>query len=143
MQRPGLQSADLTSYNDGGPNLELCVAAQRYYKQHGYNIKVLAAGLLNIEEAKKLAGVDHMTIAIDLLYTLSKTDESREDARAMSLFIDAPGNEQAIERTSFIENESKYAAAFGKSYNGKGQWKTKQVGLLPFILFQSWLALLT
>ena len=122
----------MNSYNDGGPNLELCVNVQDYFKQHGYNTKVLAAGLLNIEEAKKLAGVNHMTIAIDLLYTLSKTEESAEDARAMSLFIDAPGNEQATERTSFIENESKYAEAFEKSYNGKGKWKTKQVGLLPF-----------
>lgn len=132
MQRPGLQSADLTSHNDGGPNLELCVDAQMYYKQHGYNTKILAAGLLNVEEAKKLAGVNHMTIAIDLLYTLSKTDASTEDARAMSLFIEAPENEQAVERISFIENESKFAEAFEKSYNGKGTWKTKQVGLLPF-----------
>lgn len=108
--------------------------AQSYYKQHGYNTKVLAAGLLNVEEAKKLAGVNHMTIAIDLLYTLSKTDESTENARATSLFIDPPGNEEAIERTSFIENESKYARAFEKSYDGKGKWKTKQVGLSPFSL---------
>ncbi|KAL9031258.1 MAG: hypothetical protein Q9196_000696 [Gyalolechia fulgens] len=122
------------SYNDGGPNLELCVDAQRYYKQHGYNTKVLAAGLLNIEEAKKLAGVSHMTIAIDLLYTLSKTDERTEDAKAMSLFMDAPQNEQAVERVSFIENERKYAEAFEKSYGGKGKWKTKQVGLQPFSL---------
>ncbi|KAL9127033.1 MAG: hypothetical protein Q9217_004022 [Psora testacea] len=114
------------SYNDGGPNLELCVNSQKYYKQHGYNTKVLPAGLLNIEEAKKLAGVNHMTIAIDLFYTLSKTDESTEDARAMSLFIDAPENEQAVERRSFIENKSKYAEAFEKSYSGKGNGRGNQ-----------------
>ena len=111
--------------------------AQKYFKKYGYNTKVLAAGLLNIEEAKKLAGVDHMTIAVDLLYTLSKTNESTEDAKAMSLFIDVPGNEQKLERTSFVENENKYAQAFEKSYNGKGKWKTKQVGLLPY-LFKDW-----
>ena len=72
-----------------------------------------------------------MTIAIDLLYTLSKTHESTEDARAMSMFINPAENEQAVERISFIENESKYAEAFEKSYSGKGKRKTKQVGFRP------------
>ena len=73
-----------------------------------------------------------MTIAIDLLYTLSKTNESTEDARTMSMFINAPRNEQAVERISFIENESKYVEAFEKSYNGKGKSKTEQVGFQLF-----------
>lgn len=124
-----LRYANVTSYNDGGPNLELCVEAQKYYKQQGYDTQVLAAGLLSIEEATKLAGVNHMTIAPDLLYKLSKTHESIEDARAMSLFIEAPEEKQAVERKSFIEDESRYVEAFEKSYGGKGKWKTKQVGL--------------
>lgn len=142
LQRSSLQAADLTRYNDGGPNVELCVNAQKYYKQYGYKTKTLAAGLLNIEEAKKLAGVSHMTIAIDLLHTLSKTEENSEDARAMSLFNDAEASEQEIEQMSFIENESKYAKAFDKSYKGKGKWKTKQVGLSQLVCI-SWVALLT
>lgn len=64
--------AHKNSYDDGGHNLDLCLEAQNYYKQQNCVTRVKAAGLLDVGEAKKLAGVDSMTIAPDLLRTLSK-----------------------------------------------------------------------
>ena len=94
---------------------------------------MLAAGLLNEEESKRLAGVHHMTLAPDLLYALSKREEKEEEIRAMSLFNNARmEKEHARDFTSFLNDEDIYAAAFEKSYEGKGKWKTQQVHNLHF-----------
>ena len=41
-----------------------------YYKRHGYQTQVMAAGLRNVEEIFALAGCDYLTIAPDLLREL-------------------------------------------------------------------------
>ena len=90
----------------------------------------MAAGFLNAEETKKLAGVDHMTLAIDLLYKLSKSEASMEAMKAESLFsAEKSISLQFREPVSFINDKDKYATAYDRSYEGKGRWKTEQVSL--------------
>lgn len=122
----------MNSYDDGGPNLKLCLEAQKYYKERRCVTRVKAAGLLNAGEAKQLAGVDSMTIAPDLLRTLSKTDEGETGITNSSIFVkETKPSGQKIEIDSFVNEERKYREAFAKSYGGKGEWKTKEVR--PFI----------
>ena len=122
----------MNSYDDGGPNLELCLEAQNYYKERQCVTRVKAAGLLNADEAKQLAGVDSMTIAPDLLRTLSKTHEGEIGITDSSIFVKETNPlGQKIETPSFVNEERKYREAFAKSYGGKGEWKTKEVR--PFI----------
>lgn len=91
------------------------------------------------EEAKKLAGVDYVTIAPDILYELSKAEEPEDDLTAVSLFHNtAKQNRLPEERQTFINNEDKYAAAFDKRDSGKGKWRTRQVCCLlspPTVLY--------
>ena len=118
----------MNSYDDGGPNLNLCLEAQRYYKERQCVTRVKAAGLLNAGEAKQLAGVDSMTIAPELLRTLSKTHEADIGITNSSIFDKAPkASGQKIEGHSFVNEERKYREAFARSYGGKGKWKTQEV----------------
>ncbi|KAL8726062.1 MAG: hypothetical protein Q9166_006941 [cf. Caloplaca sp. 2 TL-2023] len=116
------------TYDDGGANLELCSQIQQYYERHQYPTKVKAAGLLNMDEARKLAGVASVTVAPDLLRELSKTEMRGENQEDRSIFNDKDTEQQGLERAaeSFANEESKYREAFAKRYDGKGAWKTKQ-----------------
>jgi len=116
------------SYDDGGPNLVLCYEIQQYYERHNYDTKVKAAGLLSVEEAKALAGVTSMTVAPDLLRTLSITEANEANIDDMSLFRKSNTTEEArLERKSYIEDEKGWREAYEKAYDGKGRWKTDEV----------------
>ena len=118
----------MNSYDDGSPNLNLCLEAQRYYKERQCVTRVKAAGLLNAGEAKQLAGVDSMTIAPELLRTLSKTHEAEIGITNSSIFEkDTKASGQEIEVHNFANDERKYREAFARSYGGKGKWKTQEV----------------
>ncbi|KAK3172570.1 hypothetical protein OEA41_005894 [Lepraria neglecta] len=115
------------TYHDGEPILPLCVQAQRYFEQHSYVTRVKAAGLLSVDEAVKLAGVASLTIAPNLLHTLSKSEELESQLADRSLFQEKAMLEgQAVEHTTFIDDEAKFREAFAKSAGGKGQIKTAQ-----------------
>ena len=125
--------AYMDRYDDGGPNLKLCLEAQKYCRDHKYTTRVKAAGLINADEAKQLAGVDSMTIAPGLLRMLSKTEESEVDVTATSIFSrGTKASEQTIGPHSFVNDEKKYREAFARSYDGKGAWKTEQVRAILF-----------
>lgn len=118
----------MNSYDDGGPNLNLCLEAQKYYKERQCVTRVKAAGLLDAGEAKQLAGVDSMTIAPELLRTLSKTHEAEIGITNSSIFErETKASGQKIEVQSFINEERKFREAFARSYDGKGKWKTQEV----------------
>ena len=120
--------AHMDRYDDGGPNLNLCLEAQKYYEEQKSVTRVKAAGMINAGEAKQLAGVDSMTIAPDLFRMLSKTEEPEVDVIASSLFSRKDkASEQTIETHDFVDNEKKYREAFARSYGGKGAWKTEEV----------------
>ena len=120
-----------TSYDDGGPNLELCVQAQNYYAKHSFPTRVKAAGLLTAMEAKKLAGLDAMTIAPDLLHTLVETEEDKADVVGTSLVMNKSMAEIGLDRKYYIDDEQGYRKAFAKGYDGKGSWKTDEVSDCP------------
>ncbi len=127
----------MNSYDDGGPNLNLCLEAQKYYKEQQCVTRVKAAGLLDTGEAKQLAGVDSMTIAPELLRTLSKTQEAEIGVEKSSIFereTEASGQKREVH--SFVNEERKYREAFARSYGGKGAWKTQEVR--PFIALISY-----
>lgn len=126
--------AHMNRYDDGGPNLNLCLEAQNYYKERKCVTRVKAAGLLDAGEAKQLAGVNSMTVAPELLRTLSKTEEPKIDVTDSSIFErDTKATEQTIEVHSFMNDEKKYREAFARSYGGKGAWKTQEVGTHIFL----------
>ena len=106
--------------------------AQRYYEQHSYATRVKAAGLLSVDEAMKLAGVASLTVAPDLLRTLSKTEEQESELVDRSLFVERTKiKDQETEYNTFIDDETGYRKAFAESEGGKGQVKTAQVSA-PF-----------
>ena len=120
------------SYDDGGPNLALCLEAQQYYKQHSQKTRVKAAGLLTIGEAKQLAGVTSLTIAPELLQKLSETQEELAEAARESIFTQKEVNGSSsgmgrLEPRSYLNDETAYREAFARSYGGQGEVKTKQV----------------
>ena len=126
------------SYDDGGPNLALCLEAQQYYKHHSQNTRVKAAGLLTIGEAKQLAGVTSLTIAPELLQKLSDTQAELPEAAKESIFIRKEINgsscgREGLQPRSYLNDEKAYREAFAKSYGGKGEVKTKQVRFLSYL----------
>lgn len=117
------------SYDDGGANLVLCHEIQQYYQKHKYPTKVKAAGLLSLDEAKALAGVTTVTIAPDLLRMLAATPMGEKDVYGQSLFREDNGiEENKLERKTYVKDEGGWRQAFAKAYDGKGQWKTIEVG---------------
>ena len=103
-------------YKDGEPIIPVCRAAQMYYKKHSYPTRVKAAGLLSRDEAMRLAGIDSMTLAPDLLRTLSQTKEPEASVAHLSVFKEIiDDSEQGIERMTFIDDEIKYREAFAKT----------------------------
>lgn len=119
---------DADRYNDGIINLDLCLKAQKYYKHVGCKTKVKAAGLVNADEVKQLAGVDAITIAPDILRLLSKTEESSTDVVNISMFDKkATVDEQTLEVRSFMNSETEYRRAFASSCGGKAAEKTREV----------------
>ena len=92
-----------------------------------------AAGLLTVLEAKKLAGVSSLTIAPGLLRTLAETDEEAAEASRESMFTGNAENQDGekgyTESKSFLNNEVAFREAFARSYDGKGESKTKEVSL--------------
>lgn len=125
--------AHMNRYDDGGPNLKLCLEAQKFYEERKCSTRVKAAGLLNAGEAKQLAGVDSMTIAPELLRILSKTEEPEVDITKSSIFARETNisDHQTTEKHSFVNDEKKYREAFARSYGGKGAWKTQEVRPKP------------
>jgi len=113
------------TYKDGEPIIPVCLRAQTYYKMFSYKTRVKAAGLLSVDEAMRLAGIDSLTVAPDLLRTLSKTEESASNVAAMSVF-EQDAQAIQIERMSFVNDEVRFREAFAKSDDGKGPVKTAQ-----------------
>lgn len=97
-----------------------------------------AAGLLTVMEAKKLAGVSSVTIAPELLRTLSETHEEEAEAWRDSIFAQNPEREDGergyLETKSFVDNEMAFREAFTKGYGGKGEARTNQVSVDSFLL---------
>ena len=122
------QQLTKSRYKDDGPIIPLCLQIQRYYEKHSHKTRVKAAGLLSVHEAMQLAGIDSMTVAPDLLRTLSKTEEPEDGLIKLSVFTNTyklPQNH--LEPTSFIDDEPEFRKAFAESERLRGPVKTAQV----------------
>lgn len=78
-----------------------------YYKKHGYNTIIMGASFRNLDEIKALAGLDHVTLSLNLLDSLlTSKDEipKRLDATV--------ANERGEEKMSYINNEPKFRYDF-------------------------------
>ena len=99
-----------------------------YYRKYSCKTRVKAAGLLSVDEAMRLAGIDSMTIAPDLLRTLSKREEPQIGIANLSVFKEHPNpSEQEAKRMTFIDDETAFREIFAKSDAHKGPAKTAQV----------------
>ena len=117
------------SYDDGGGNLVLCHEIQQYYRKYNYPTKVKAAGLLSLDEAKALAGVTTMTVAPDLLRVLATTHIDEKEVYGLSLFREENTiEEKKLEKKTYVKDEEGWRQAYAEAYDGKGQWKTIEVG---------------
>ena len=127
------EHADTDRHDDGGGNLDLCLEIQRYYQRNKFATRVKAAALVNVDEAKRLAGVAAVTVAPDLLRALADTEELASETARISIFEDQ--NAQTLktvhERETFVNDERKYREAFARSNGGKGAQRTKEVRKIP------------
>ncbi len=58
------------------PGVTAVTKIYQYYKQHGYSTIVMAASFRNLTQIVELAGCDRLTIAPDMLKTLSESEGS-------------------------------------------------------------------
>ena len=114
------------SQTDDFPIFNLCVAAQAYYKAHQLRTKVLPASLVCAEDALRLSGVDHITIAPRILQGLATTKSDSELSLTRSLF-DEPLSVEPWPAKSFINNEEDFRSALAQEEGGVGEGKLKQV----------------
>ena len=116
-------------YKGDTPLFELCVSAQRYYKQHGFTTKVLPASLTSINEIMLLAGVDHITIAPKLLRELASAETDPSNAPNLpSLFDEVKtSGDQIPPKLSFADNEDAFRMALTRDANGANEGKLIQV----------------
>lgn len=59
---------------DNDPGVQSVQRIYQYYKQHGINTVVMGASFRNVEQIRRLAGCDLLTIAPNLLQELAATD---------------------------------------------------------------------
>lgn len=80
-----------------------------YYKKYGYKTIIMGASFRNVDEIKALAGLDHVTLSLNLLDSLIKsTDEFPKQLDAEM------AEENAEEKVSYINDESKFRFEFNE-----------------------------
>ncbi|KAL8677881.1 MAG: hypothetical protein Q9186_005723 [Xanthomendoza sp. 1 TL-2023] len=84
-----LRAAVEPDYHDEEPIFDIIVDAQRYFKEHGYPIRVKACAALTTDQILRLAGVDAFTAPADQLQELV----NMEGPPPASLFLEDGGLE--------------------------------------------------
>ena len=116
-------------YKGDAPLFQICIQAQKYYKQYELATKVLVASLTSVDEIMVLAGVDHITIAPKLLHELASSETNPSN------FADnKPGIEQfkaardpTLPRISYADDEAAFRMAMTREANGASEGKLIQV----------------
>ncbi|KAJ5794689.1 hypothetical protein N7457_001288 [Penicillium paradoxum] len=108
-----------TGLVDNAKLLPLCAAIQKYYKSINSTTKVLPASLTSVEEIFFLAGVDHLTIAPDLLAQLNRPYAGK----TKSLFDMDPTLPIPARGISFINDPGSYRITFARDQGGASQIK--------------------
>jgi len=116
-----------SDYHDINPQLELCVAATRYYLHHAQDTRVVPASLTTTKEVMLLSGSKLMTISSRLLKELSETNYASEETREPSLFVGPSNNyTQVPKRMHFENDEAKFRMAVTRSDGGENEKKLVQ-----------------
>lgn len=115
------------NYQDPNPQLELSVAAQRYYLHDMQNTRVIPASLITPKQVMLLAGANYMTIAPILLEELAETSYASDVTRDPSLFV-GPANKysQPPDHMHFENDEAKFRVAVTRSGGGANERKMVQ-----------------
>ncbi|QHS73360.1 sedoheptulose-7-phosphate:D-glyceraldehyde-3-phosphate transaldolase NQM1 [Saccharomyces paradoxus] len=93
-----LSGKDYTAETD--PGVLSVKKIYSYYKKHGYATEVMAASFRNLDELKALAGIDNMTLPLNLLEQLyESTDPIDNKLNAES------AKKEGVEKVSFINDE--------------------------------------
>ena len=85
---------------------------------------------MTIDEILQLAGVAAMTIPSGQLDELASTNRPESEVENLSLFR-VKG--KAMEKTSYLNDEEKFRAAFTAFAGGRGEMKTKDVSSWCFL----------
>lgn len=80
-----------------------------YYKKHGYKTIVMGASFRNEGEIKELAGIDHVTLSLKLLESLSNSHYNIEKKLNAET-----AKEEGEEKISYIDDESKFRYDFNE-----------------------------
>lgn len=86
--------------------------------------------MINVDEAKRVAGVSVVTVAPDLLRAFSGLEESDTELAKRSMFShdNFQSNEKLREKESFVYDEAKYKEELNISSSGQGARRTREVG---------------
>lgn len=111
-------------YNGALPSLDLCVAAQAWYRAAGLTTKVLPASLTTVDEILSLSGVDHITIAPRLLQELADTKVDTYPSK--SLFDGQATEGITADLHGLADNEARFKMAVTREHGGDEERKMSQ-----------------
>ncbi|CAI4062736.1 hypothetical protein N7582_002206 [Saccharomyces uvarum] len=80
-----------------------------YYKRHGYKTEVMAASFRNLDELKALAGIDDMTLPLNLLQQLHESTDPIENKLNAET-----AKQEGVEKVSFINDEPHFRYVFNE-----------------------------
>ncbi|KAL3429242.1 hypothetical protein BDV09DRAFT_190282 [Aspergillus tetrazonus] len=113
-------------YKDPHPVYNLSAQAQRWYRRQSLPTKVKSCATVGVDELLELAGIDALTIIPDDLRTLQSTYRDANQVSKLSIVENGAQNDDKIEHISYIDDEEKYRADFGKADEGRAKAKTAE-----------------
>lgn len=118
------------SYKDDDPLIDLCVQAQKYFKQNHVPTRVKACSSGSIDEILQLAGVDAHTLELADINTLAMEEYDRGLLESSSLFetSDTPTAYSEGSSLSYENEEARFRVDLAASRGGRSQLKLYRVG---------------
>lgn len=113
---------------DEMPGFDVCVAAQRYFRELGYKTKCLPASLVSTEEVLRLAGADHITVAPGLLRELAA--EAYPEGKGVVSGFDAAEAKESKQIEKMVMDEETFRMAVNRSRGGVDAGKLVEVSFL-------------
>lgn len=110
-------------YSGSAPPLDLCVAAQEWYRARGITTQVLPASLTTVDEIMSLSGVDHITIAPRLLRALADLKIAKQPT---SLFDHDAKDKIPIDLDGVGDDQDRFQMAVTREHGGDEQRKLTQ-----------------
>ncbi|KAJ5682152.1 hypothetical protein N7462_005317 [Penicillium macrosclerotiorum] len=115
------------SYQDSDSLLDLCLKAQRWYKQESLPTKVKACATIGLDEILQLAGVTALTLVPDDIKMLQAIQRPQFEVSGMSLFTESGVTPEIMQYPSYLHDELKYRIDFNLADHGRAQLKLGQI----------------